>query len=103
MSTFISKLTLPVLAGVAGTLFLSYCIYFDHKRRTDPEFKKKLRDKRRSRKKINKDGSTALPDLKDHEAVQQFFLREVFIKILSVFCGNQQNLNLICACIGTTR
>ena len=44
MSTFISKLSLPVLAGVAGTLFLSYCIYFDHKRRSEPEFKKKLRD-----------------------------------------------------------
>ena len=77
MSTFISKISLPILAGVAGTLFLSYCIYFDSKRRSAPEFKKKLRDRRKNRKNRNKDGSTALPDLKDHEAVQQFFLREV--------------------------
>lgn len=39
----ISK-TIGIAAGVAGTLFLGYCIYFDHKRRKDPSFKKKLRE-----------------------------------------------------------
>ncbi len=37
---------------------------------------------RKRRKNVSKDGSTILPDLKDHEAVQQFFLREV-----SLFCN----------------
>ena len=30
------------VAGV-GVCFLGYCIYFDRKRRSDPDFKKKLR------------------------------------------------------------
>lgn len=32
--------------GVAGTLFLGYCIYFDKKRRSDPEYKKKVRERK---------------------------------------------------------
>lgn len=35
---------LGVAAAVCGTMFVGYCIYFDRKRRTDPEFKKKLRE-----------------------------------------------------------
>ena len=104
MSTLVSRTSISVLAAVAGTLFVSYCIYFDRKRRSDPEFKKKLRDsklfpisfdwlsmnnsefiflnffdsiERKHRKNVSKEGSSSLPDLKDHEAVQQFFLREV--------------------------
>lgn len=37
---------LGVCAGVAGALFLGYCLYFDHRRRSDPDFKKKLRERR---------------------------------------------------------
>lgn len=33
-----------VAAGVFGTIFIGYCIYFDRKRRSDPDFKKKLRE-----------------------------------------------------------
>lgn len=29
-------------AGLAGSLFLGYCIYFDKKRRSDPDYKKKV-------------------------------------------------------------
>ncbi|XP_045034566.1 mitochondrial import receptor subunit TOM20 homolog [Daphnia magna] len=72
MSALVSRASISVLAAVAGTVFVSYCIYFDRKRRSDPEFKKKLREKRKRRTNVSKDGSTALPDLKDHEAVQQF-------------------------------
>lgn len=42
----ISRTTLGIAAGVAGTLFLGYCIYFDNKRRSDPEYKKKVRDRK---------------------------------------------------------
>lgn len=42
----ISRTTLGIAAGVAGTIFLGYCIYFDNKRRKDPDFKKKLRDRK---------------------------------------------------------
>lgn len=40
----INKTTLSIAAGVAGTLFLGYCIYFDKKRRSDPDYKKKIRE-----------------------------------------------------------
>jgi mitochondrial import receptor subunit TOM20 len=41
-----NKTTLAMAAGVAGTLFLGYCIYFDKKRRSEPDFKKKLRERK---------------------------------------------------------
>ena len=28
--------------GLAGSLFLGYCVYFDRKRRQDPDYKKKV-------------------------------------------------------------
>ncbi len=39
----ISKTVLSI-AGAAGAAFIGYCIYFDHKRRSDPNFKEKLRE-----------------------------------------------------------
>lgn len=44
MNLDISRTTLGIAAGIAGTLFLSYCIYFDKKRRNDPEYKRKVRE-----------------------------------------------------------
>ncbi|XP_072031011.1 mitochondrial import receptor subunit TOM20 homolog [Amphiura filiformis] len=80
----LSKSTFGIFAGVAGTLFIGYCIYFDRKRRSDPLFKQKLKEKRSKQKKTQQRGrggaaasSTQLPDLKDPEAVQKFFLEQV--------------------------
>lgn len=30
------------VAGGLGLAFVGYCVYFDHKRRSDPDFKRKL-------------------------------------------------------------
>ncbi|KAM8739312.1 translocase of outer mitochondrial membrane 20 [Sparus aurata] len=70
--------TSVVIAGVCGALFIAYCIYFDRKRRSDPQFKERLRERRR-KKNVSKDksGLAKLPDLKDAEAVQKFFLEEI--------------------------
>ncbi|XP_071750503.1 translocase of outer mitochondrial membrane 20 [Centroberyx gerrardi] len=70
--------TSTIVAGVCGALFIAYCIYFDRKRRSDPDFKKKLRE-RRSKHNVSKEkaGLAKLPDLKDAEAVQKFFLEEI--------------------------
>ncbi|KAG4073955.1 hypothetical protein HA402_014160 [Bradysia odoriphaga] len=74
----INKTTLSIAAGVAGTLFLGYCIYFDKKRRSDPDYKKKIRERRRRQRKIGGSGSRSeIPNLNDHEAVQKYFLQEV--------------------------
>ncbi|KAG8444509.1 hypothetical protein GDO86_009610 [Hymenochirus boettgeri] len=70
--------TSALAAGVCGALFIGYCFYFDRKRRSDPNFKNRLREKRRKQK-IAKEraGQSRLPDLKDAEAVQKFFLEEI--------------------------
>ena len=62
---------------VCRALFIGYCIYFDRKRQSDPNFKNRLR-KRRKKQKFAKEraGLSKLPDLKDAEAVQKFFLLE---------------------------
>ncbi|XP_012251269.1 mitochondrial import receptor subunit TOM20 homolog [Athalia rosae] len=72
----ISKAAVGIAAGIAGSILLGYCFYFDKKRRGDPDFKKKLRERRRARKQAQKAGSK-IPDLKDHEAMQRFFFQEV--------------------------
>ena len=60
---------------VCRALFIGYCIYFDRKRRSDPNFKNRLRE-RRKKQKLAKEraGLSKLPDLK---AVQKFFLEEI--------------------------
>lgn len=40
----VSKAAIGIAAGICGTLFIGYCIYFDRKRRSDPNFKKKIRE-----------------------------------------------------------
>ncbi|KAG7492923.1 mitochondrial import receptor subunit TOM20 homolog B [Megalops cyprinoides] len=70
--------TSTIAAGVCGALFVGYCIYFDRKRRSDPNFKNRLRERRRKQKQAKeKAGLARLPDLKDPEAVQKFFLEEI--------------------------
>ncbi|XP_037593740.1 mitochondrial import receptor subunit TOM20 homolog [Cebus imitator] len=39
-----------IAAGVCGALFIGYCIYFDRKRRSDPNFKNRLRERRKKQK-----------------------------------------------------
>ncbi|XP_028844048.1 translocase of outer mitochondrial membrane 20 [Denticeps clupeoides] len=67
-----------IAAGVCGALFIGYCIYFDRKRRSDPDFKRRLRERRKNQHVAKeKSGLARLPDLKDAEAVQKFFLEEI--------------------------
>ncbi|XP_076619277.1 translocase of outer membrane 20 [Colletes latitarsis] len=82
--TMISKAAVGIAVGIAG-IFVGYCIYFDHKRRSDPDFKNKLRERRKAKKQSEKARST-IPDLKDREVIQKFFLQEVQLgeELLSV-------------------
>ncbi|XP_007238585.2 translocase of outer mitochondrial membrane 20 [Astyanax mexicanus] len=64
--------------GLSGALFIVYCIYFDRRRRSHPDYRRKLRERRRNQKLAQeKSGLAKLPDLKDPAAVQQFFLDEI--------------------------
>ncbi|XP_043483915.1 mitochondrial import receptor subunit TOM20 homolog [Leptopilina heterotoma] len=71
----VSRTTVGLAVGVVS-IFVGYCFYFDQKRRSDPDFKKKLRERRKARKEAQKAGSK-IPNLKDHDVVQKFFVQEV--------------------------
>merc|ERR1711979_185371 len=72
------KSSLGIAAAGAGVCFIGYCIYFDRKRRSDPQFRRKLRERRRQEKLNQKNKkSSAVPDLKDPEAMQKFFMQEI--------------------------
>ncbi|RXN23024.1 mitochondrial import receptor subunit TOM20-like protein [Labeo rohita] len=82
-----------IAAGLGAALFVGYCIYFDRKRRSDPNYKNKLRElvkcwtgvnewdfiagRKKQKAAQEKAGLSRLPDLKDAEAVQKFFLEEI--------------------------
>lgn len=72
-------MNLRVAAGLAGGLFIAYCVYFDRKRRCDPMFKEKLRERRAAARKKEESSfsSTEFPDLRDQDAVQKFFIQEI--------------------------
>ncbi|XP_075875077.1 translocase of outer mitochondrial membrane 20 [Nelusetta ayraudi] len=73
-----ARTSAAIAAGVCGGLFVAYCIYFDKKRRSDPAFKEKLRERRRKKHaSVKKVSQTKLPNLQDPEAVQKFFLDEI--------------------------
>jgi hypothetical protein len=59
---------------------------------------------RKARRAVTKSAGTKLPDLKDHEAVQRFFLQEVsvicFIKIISMWQIKIGNITPVIDCIG---
>ncbi|XP_022090972.1 mitochondrial import receptor subunit TOM20 homolog [Acanthaster planci] len=80
----VSKTVIGIAAGIAGTLFVGYCIYFDRKRRSDPQFRQKLKERREKQKskQKQKDGSSStmnmqLPNMADPQQVQQYFLTQV--------------------------
>uniref|UniRef100_A0A8C2SSJ7 Translocase of outer mitochondrial membrane 20 n=1 Tax=Coturnix japonica TaxID=93934 RepID=A0A8C2SSJ7_COTJA len=69
--------TSAIAAGLCGALFIGYCIYFDRKRRSDPNFKNRLRERECPGRPSPARRGSRLPDLKDAEAVQKFFLEEI--------------------------
>ncbi|XP_039280321.1 mitochondrial import receptor subunit TOM20 homolog [Nilaparvata lugens] len=75
----LSKAAIGIAAGICGTIFLGYCVYFDQKRRGDPNFKRKLKERRKAKEMANSRTGprTKLPDMKDPEAVQCFFLKQI--------------------------
>jgi len=62
-------------SAVASTAFVGYCIYFDHKRRNDPQFRTKLRERRQQAAAML--GHFAWPNLTNPEDVKQFFLFQI--------------------------
>jgi import receptor subunit TOM20 len=54
--------TVGIVAGLSAAAFVGYCLYFDRKRRSAPDFKAKLRERRRmAAKKASSSRGPALP------------------------------------------
>ncbi|EHB00253.1 Mitochondrial import receptor subunit TOM20-like protein [Heterocephalus glaber] len=63
--------------GSAGALFTGYCIYFDQRGEVIPTSGTGILNEERNRNLPEEAGLSKLPDLKDDEAVQKFFLEEI--------------------------
>jgi len=89
----VTSKNLGLWAGLGAAAFIGYCVYFDRKRRSHPEFRKKLREKRKAVAKASAKGSggPTLPDFADQEAVQRFFLQEVQLGEELLATGDIQN------------
>jgi import receptor subunit TOM20 len=88
----LSSRSVGLWAGLGTAAILGYCIYFDRKRRSHPDFRRKLREKRKA---VGAAGGKAagpqLPDFSDQEAVQRFFLQEVQLGEELLATGDIQN------------
>ncbi|XP_041059073.1 mitochondrial import receptor subunit TOM20 homolog [Carcharodon carcharias] len=70
--------TSAIAVGICGALFVGYCIYFNRKRRNDPNFKKRLQERRRKQQlATNGNGLIRVRKQKDAEAMQAIFLEEI--------------------------
>ncbi|VDM48786.1 unnamed protein product [Toxocara canis] len=79
-------------AGLAAAAFVGYCIYFDHKRRSAPDYKQKIRENRRAAANARSGRTTAggrqLPNVNNPTEMQAFFLQEVQLGEEMVAEGN---------------
>lgn len=80
------------IAGGLGVCFIGYCVYFDKKRRSDPDFKRKLYEKRRKQREnqANQEADK-YPDLNDEKAVLQFLSTELHLGEQFLSMGDIEN------------
>ncbi|XP_023371653.1 TOMM20-like protein 1 [Otolemur garnettii] len=68
---------LAALVAGGAVAFLGYCVYLDRKRRGDPAFKRRLRDKRRGERPGAEARPAQLWNPAKNEKLQERFLQEV--------------------------
>ncbi|XP_034479923.1 mitochondrial import receptor subunit TOM20 homolog [Drosophila innubila] len=89
------KSLLAFTVGAAGALLLGYCLYYDQKRRSDPNYKRKVRQRRQKSNRltpmamggggggmeIRSEGQINILhdpfEMSDHEIVQHYFQNEI--------------------------
>lgn len=69
--------TIGIVAGICGSLFIGYCIYFDKKRRSDPNYRKKVLERRRRQKEEEEKRNNFVVNFNDPVEVQRAFLQEL--------------------------
>lgn len=103
-------LKLSLTAG--GLAFLAYCVYFDRKRRSDPDFKKKLREskqllscldllsqyshslERLKARKSKENKNEEIPIFKNADEMQNYFLNQVQLGDAALSSGTSISLSL---------
>ncbi|GMT24724.1 hypothetical protein PFISCL1PPCAC_16021 [Pristionchus fissidentatus] len=89
-----TKNNLGVVASIAGAAVVGFAIYYDNKRRTAPDYKDKIRQKRREKaaKRGNSGGSSMgnidVPNPMNPTDMQSFFLQEVQLGEELMAAGN---------------
>jgi len=87
-------------AGLAGAAFIGYCIYFDHKRRSAPDYRQKVRERRRQKATAAVSTGRPLPDVRNPNEIQAFFLQEVQLGEELLAEGNmEQGIEHLCNAI----
>ncbi|TKR60936.1 hypothetical protein L596_028117 [Steinernema carpocapsae] len=80
MMSFVRS-NIGAIAGITGCAFVGYAVYFDRKRRSDPNYKQQIRENRRVKSKRGRGSSskrmTRVPDVNNPTEMQAFFLQEV--------------------------
>jgi import receptor subunit TOM20 len=78
-----SSLRLYAAVGLGAAALIGYCVYFDRQRRSAPDFRAKLRARRkRAARHAQQHRGPKMPDFADQEDVQRFFLQEVSMRLL---------------------
>ncbi|KAI6190403.1 hypothetical protein M3Y97_00113900 [Aphelenchoides bicaudatus] len=63
--------------GIGATAFLGYALYFDYCRTRAPDYKQKIREKRKKAASARAEINMQLPNITNREEVQQYFLQQV--------------------------
>lgn len=93
--------TFKVLAAISGILFMGYCVYFDKQRRSDPDFKRKLHE-RRIQRSLASVKSTASVSMSERD-VEVYFMTQIhkgetLITNGDVEAGVEHLINAILVC-----
>ncbi|XP_017856661.1 PREDICTED: mitochondrial import receptor subunit TOM20 homolog B [Drosophila arizonae] len=86
IGVLVNKTSLGLVAGLASVAFVGYCVYFDSKRRSHPEFKKKLYERRRRNRKPEE--HEGVPILTDQRSIERYFMQEIHKGELLITEGN---------------
>lgn len=72
-----SYLNYKTIGAACGVGFLAYCAYFDHQRRSAPDYRDRVRARRERIKKAQEQDDVELPPENDKEAIEKFFVKQI--------------------------
>lgn len=81
-------LNVQTIGLACGVGFLGYSLYFDHKRRSAPDYRDKVRARRENQRKAEEsEDEIELPPAGDKAAIESFFVKEIEIGEMLIQAG----------------